>query len=325
MTGMKPGFPRTIGASSDTNPSPGPKMIDGPEDRPVEARARARPSRPPPWSARTRTASRRSCPSRSCGGSAARRRLRRPPTTFSVASRCMRSNVCVALLVDDADQVHDGVAPGARPRASDAGSRTLPATVSTGRLYRLRVLRGIARQDGHGVAALQEPVDDVRSDEARAARDENLQRSPPSRRCLYRRVRSRGSSYRAPRDRRIPEQVALDRRPLASPRRSRPRRRARLAPSRRRGRATGSATRIGGSPDCRLRAGRPGPRASRSFSAMRNPSDVVSRTASRARASSVAPVAGDQRAPGRPRRCGPRGRAAGAAARGRRPRRSRRS
>ena len=29
MTGMKPGFPRTRAASSETNPSPGPKITEG--------------------------------------------------------------------------------------------------------------------------------------------------------------------------------------------------------------------------------------------------------------------------------------------------------
>ena len=40
MTGMNPGFERTIGASSDTKPSPGPKTIEG--RKIVQARPEAR-------------------------------------------------------------------------------------------------------------------------------------------------------------------------------------------------------------------------------------------------------------------------------------------
>src|SRR6266508_5534673 len=120
---------------------------------------------------------------------------------------------------------------------------------------------GVAGEHGHRVAAPQERVDQVGADEPGAAGDENSQ---------------------------LPSLFGAEGYPkrslaIVSPRESLSRAALLASPSLARSR-TGWASRIAAMPDWRVPRRSPGPRVSRSFSAITKPSLVFSRTSRRCRA-----------------------------------------
>ena len=173
MTGMKPGLPFTTEASSETKPSPGPKMTEG---RKIVA------VRPEPWTAFSpaafvraysdgeswRAAHRAHVQVARHGGVPGRKEHVRRGLAVHAIERLR------ALFVDDADQMDDCVAagdsrrqrPGLEHVATHGLDRVVVAILGSG---------GVARQDGDRMPAAQERVDQMRADEAGPARDEDLQ------------------------------------------------------------------------------------------------------------------------------------------------------
>ncbi len=277
---------------------------------------------------RIRTARRASSPSRSCAGSggrprrAPRRRRSRPLRGASGR----RSAVPFSLMMPTRWTT---ASRPAAARASEAGSRTSPSDGLDRRgCSDCCVFSGWRARTATAWPRVQQPVDDVRSDEARAAGDENLHDGLYHVGCLGRWSCSRRSGLR--RRIRAAERLTLDAYgypnrsltsflPSARIARTPPRACARRARSR-----IGSATRSGGSPDCRVPeqvAGAP------RLEVLLGDHESVRRRLEHGQA--PARLLGGARSPrsARTRRagsCDPRGRAAGGAGRGRRPRRSRR-
>ncbi len=173
ITGMKPGLCRTIGASRDTKPSPGPKMIEG--RKIVQSRPDARTAFSPAALLRPYSEGESSeLPMALMWSRPAHARSPRGGDGVLRGLAVHAVEGLAPLLVDDPDEVDERLA--ARSRAGEGrGIEDVPGHGLDRAVVPVARLRRIARQDRDLVAPLEKLVDDMGSDESRAAGDENAQ------------------------------------------------------------------------------------------------------------------------------------------------------